>query len=51
MSQTIKTIQIVVAFITGNQIVHCYMDPLGNIQQLVDEKKHKLWQEYLKKES
>lgn len=49
---TISSYQKIVAqsalsFIVGSQVVHHYFKPLNGIEELVQEKKSKLWQEYL----
>lgn len=35
------------AFLAGSQLVHIYLNPLGDVQKLTEEKKSALWQEYL----
>lgn len=42
-------LQSLLAFFAGSQIVHLYMNPLKDFDNLVEEKKSKLWQEYLRK--
>lgn len=34
-------------FLIGNQIVHRYLNPLKGIEELAQEKKSKLWADYL----
>lgn len=41
-------IQCVVAFIAGSQLVHYFMKPLADINELTAEKKSQLWRDYLK---
>lgn len=43
----IKRLQFFVAFLFGNQLVHYFMNPLGNVGKIAEEKKSKLWAEYL----
>ena len=47
MEGVTRYLSTMVAFIIGNQIVHCYLDPLHNINNIAEEKKHKLWQNYI----
>lgn len=42
-----KIAQSIVAFAAGSQVVHAYLNPLKDFNKLVEEKKSKLWQEYL----
>lgn len=35
------------AFIVGNQLVHYYLDPLRNLEDIAIEKKNQLWSNYL----
>lgn len=43
-----KTIlQSILAFVIANQAVHCYLNPLGDLEELTQEKKSRLWEEYL----
>lgn len=52
MGRSIVKIYVVgfLAFLTGNQLVHAYMNPLGNVNQIAEEKKRQLWKEYLEKQ-
>lgn len=44
-------VQSILAFIIGSQSVHYYLQPLKGYQDLVEEKKSQLWQNYLKDKS
>lgn len=40
-------VQSILAFLLGSQLVHYYLKPMEGYQDLVEEKKSKLWQNYL----
>lgn len=39
--------QSLLAFVAGNQLVHHFMNPLGDIDQIIQKKKSELWKNYL----
>lgn len=38
-------------FLAGSQVTHYCMNPLGDLDDVVNEKKAKLWQNYLQTKS